>query len=205
MIDFNFVGILSLAVGFGALGTTIIIAHRQGKQTDELSSVTEEIHNMTSKQTKLMIDTRDFYGAVFVGYVRLLSDQYRSVINLYEKQYKEKPRNSQKEEARQTLKKYYDDLLTKNFPKIESIELVKVFGKEIAKKHWTYTIKITSSSRWQPNDDNGMKLMINSFIEQMQELIDLKDEFLPYCDKAYKNDESCYKQKYKFIKDMDSY
>jgi len=196
--DFSFVAILSMAVAFAALGTTIVIAHRQGKQTEELASATDEIHGMTSEQAKLIADTRDFYAGAFVGYIRLISDRYASVITLYENNFRGRPMSTQKENVRRMLKEYYDNFLTRNLPKIEAIELVKVFGREIADKHWTHTVKMTSSM-WQADNDYGMALMMDSFIEQMQKLVELKDEFLPFCEESYRNNDSDFQENYDLI------
>lgn len=194
VIDFSFIGVLSLAVGFAALGTTIIISYNQGKLTDE-------IHQSAKEQQKLLSGTRGFYASVFVGYVRLISNRYANVIALYKNEFKGKPMSQQKEHVRQMLKEDYDNLLVRDLPKIEAIELVKVFGIEIADKHWTYTTKMTSSM-WQPSTDCGMALMMQSFKKEMYKLVKLKDVFLSFCMESYIKDDSDFQENYDLIKKL---
>jgi hypothetical protein len=196
--DFSFIEFLSMAVAFAAFGTTIVIAHRQGKQTEELASATNEIHDMTSEQTKLTTDTRDFYAAAFVGYVRLISNSYGHVIDLYQNKYYGKPMSQEKTNISKMLMEYYDNHLTKGLPKIEAIELVKTFGREIADKHWTHTAKLTSNM-WQAYSDHGMALMIYSYKEQMYKLMELKNAFLEYCEESFKERDSDFQENYDLI------
>jgi len=190
-VDLSFVAILSLAVGFAALGTTILIAHKQGK-------LTNEIHENAREQDRLLADTRDSYAGAFVGHVRRVSGIYHHVISLYEKEFYGRPRSPEKEDMQEALQGYYDDHLF-NLPKIEFIELVKVFGREIACMHRTYTAKLTSNM-WQAYSDHGMALMIHSYKEEMNKLLKLKDEFLPYCDEEYRNQDKDFEEKYRLIK-----
>ena len=54
---------LSFAVGFVALGITIIIAHNPGKLTDE-------IHKSVKESEELLYDTHALYATAFVKHVR---------------------------------------------------------------------------------------------------------------------------------------
>ncbi|GEM_PF-5160119 len=189
--DFTFLGILSMAVGFAALGISIIIAHQQGK-------ITDEIHESTEEQKKLLLDTRDFYASVFVGYVRLISTDFKHVISLYENNFKVEQSIIKKKNTEQTLRDYYDNDLFRRLPQIQAIELVKVFGGEIANKYWIHTAKLTSDM-WQPYSDNGMALMMHSYKEQMFKLVELKNDFLPFCDKSMKEKEHTFQENYDLI------
>ena len=214
MVNFEFVGLLSMIVGFAALGVTIVIAHIQGKQTEKLTSVTDEIHEMAKKlnsaikvihevakeQKRLNDDARSSYANAFVNYIGLISNQYERVINTYEKRFKGKPSNEEKNIARQRLIAYYNIILIRDLEKFKQNESVKIFGKRIADKHWEHT-KIMSSDMWDTFEDNEIESMMNYFIVQMQKLVELKDIFLQYCEKSVKNKDLEYKENYELIKE----
>mgnify|MGYP005653068515 CR=1 FL=1 len=75
-INFDFITILSISVGFAALGVTIYVAHNQSKLTHKIRKVSDE-------QQKLLGDTRNFYATAFVKIVQRVSDRYDHVLNIY--------------------------------------------------------------------------------------------------------------------------
>lgn len=189
--DFTFVGMLSLAVGFTALGVTIIIAHNQGK-------LTNEIHKAVIESEKLLSDTRTLYATAFVVHVGFISERCAYAITLYINS-SNQPRSMQKE-TMQLLKRYYDVILINNFPKIEAMELVKIFGREIADKHLACTVKKTSSM-WEADKEHNMKLMICHLKKQTQKLVELKNAFLPFCMESCRSGDSKFQENYDLIKD----
>ena len=210
----NFVGLLSMTVGFAALGVAIIIAHRQGKQTKKIASVTDEIHEMAKElnsatkeihevakeQKRLNDDARSSYANAFVNYIGSISKQYERVIITYENRFKGKPNNEEKNIARERLKQYYNNMLIRDFEKFKQNESVKIFGKRIADKHWEHT-KRMSSYMLDTFDDNEIKSMMKNFIVQMQKLVELKDIFLQYCEESVKNKDLEYQKNYELIKE----
>ena len=188
--DFTFVGMLSLAVGFTALGVTIIIAHNQGK-------LTNEIHKAVIESEKLLSDTRALYATAFVVHVGSISERCAYAITLYINS-SNQPRSMQKETIR-LLKGYYDVILINNFPKTEVMELVKIFGREIADKYLACTVKKTSSM-WDADKEHNMKLMMCHLKKQTQKLVEMKDAFLPFCAESCRNDDLKFQKNYDLIK-----
>ena len=190
--DFTFMGMLSFAVGFAALGITIIIAHNQGK-------LTNEIHKSVQESKELLDGTRTLYATAFVKHVGFISERYAHASMIYLNNSNQS--TSMQKEMIQILKQYYDTILINNFPKIEAIELVKIFGREIADKYLTCTVEKTSSM-WEADKEHNMKLMICHLKKQMQKLVELKDAFLPFCTESDKNYDSKFQDNYDLIKDL---
>ena len=185
-INLDFITILSMAVGFAALGTTIYVAQNQSKLTNRIRKVSDE-------QQKLLSDTRNFYATEFVNIVQLVTGRFSYVINLYET-------SEDKLKQSQILKGYYDNHLIHMLPKIEDIELVKVFGLEIAEKYRIHTTNKTSKV-WSNNNESDLIDMMHSYKQEMFNLIQLKDILLPFCDDSVIARDSELKENYNFVND----
>ncbi len=172
-----------MAVGFAALGTTIYVAHNQSKLTHRIRKVSDE-------QQSLLADTRNFYAAAFVKTIQKISDRYGHVISTYKSQ------NNQTQKPT-ILKGYYDGHLINMLPKIEDIELVKVFGIEIAEKYRIHTTN-KSSKLWS---DSEIDKMMDTYKEEMFNLIQLKDILLPFCDESVIDRDEQLEENYRLIRD----
>lgn len=198
IVNFNFMSGLGLSIAIASFGMMLYIAGKQSKQTDDLAVVTEDIEKMVSEQTKLMDDLRDVYASSIVGYIHLTSQSYGYVLDLYLNNHPNGVFSLKKEQVKKMLNEYYDNHLF-HLPVIEPIELVKSFGKEVFNKHWNLIAHL-KSDMWQSYSDYGMALMIHSYKEQMQKLVELKDVFLPYCDDALKERDNLFKENWDLIK-----
>ena len=196
--NFSFVAVLGMALAFASFAIMLIIAGRQTKQTDNLAVVTKDIEKMVSDQTKLTNDLRDVYASSIVEYIQRISVSYGHAIDLYLNKYPNGKITLNKDKIRNTLDSYYDRHLF-HLPRIEPIELVKAFGKEIADKHWRLTPKLMSNM-WQTHSDYGMALLMHSYKDQMNKLVELKDAFLHYCNQATKDKDKKYQENYDLIK-----
>jgi hypothetical protein len=183
-INLDFITFLSMSVGFAALGTTIYVAHNQSKLTHRIRKVSDE-------QQKLLGDTRNFHATAFVSVVQLVSAKFDHVISLYEN-------NENKTKNSQILRGYYDNHLIHMLPKIEDIELVKVFGLEIAEKFRIHTTQKTSKT-W-PDSDTGLFDMMYSYKQEMFNLVQLKDILLPFCDESVIGRDSQFEENYASIR-----
>jgi hypothetical protein len=183
-VNLDFVTILSMAVGFAALGTTIYVAHNQSRLTHRIRKVSDE-------QQGLLSDTRNFYATAFVKTVQRTSERYGHVMNLFEN-------TENKTQKGLILKGYYDNHLIHMLPKIEDIELVKVFGLEIAEKYRIHTTKKTSKS-WDVDSDSGLSSLMSSYKEEMFNLIQLKDILLKFCDDSVIGRDSQLEENYDLI------
>jgi len=155
--------------------------------------------NEIKKQNKLIDDTRSVYAKAYVSWVQLIINNFKDVIRWYDEEYLNQPVSQRRENFRRNLIDHYErDLLILN-PQIEIIELVKVFGKKIADKVWASSGHMRAEM-WQPYDDNGMKLMIEDYKKLIKKAIDLKDTFLPFCDKSMKIKDQELKELYDKIK-----
>ena len=184
-INLDFITILSMAVGFAALGTTIYVAHNQSRLTHRIRKVSDE-------QQGLLSDTRNFYATEFVKTVQRISERYEHVLNLFDT-------TENKTQRGIILKGYYDNHLIHMLPKIEDIELVKVFGLEIAEKYRIHTTKKTSKS-YDVESDSGLSSLMLSYKEEMFNLIQLKDILLKFCDDSIMGKESQLEENYTLIK-----
>jgi hypothetical protein len=184
-INFDFITILSMAVGFAALGTTIYVAHNQSKLTHKIRKVSDE-------QQRLLSDTRNFYATAFVRTVQKISDRFEHVINLYDS-------TENKLQKGLILKGYYDNHLIHMLPKIEDIELVKVFGLETAEKYRIHTIK-KNSKTWDVESNSGLSNLMKSYKEEMFNLIQLKDILLSFCDESVIGRDTQLEENYKLIR-----
>ena len=172
-----------MAVGFAALGTTIYVAHNQSRLTHKIGKVSDE-------QQGLLSDTRNFYASAFVRVVQKISERYNHVITIY--------KNPENQTQKATiLKGYYDGHLINMLPKIEDIELVKVFGIEIAEKYRIHTTN-RPSKMWNDSEINDM---MKSYKEEMFNLIQLKDILLSFCDEAVIVRDGQLEENYLLIKD----
>ena len=184
-IILDFITFLSMAVGFAALGTTIYVAHNQSKLTHRIRKVSDE-------QQGLLSDTRNFYAAAFVKTIQRTSERYSHVMNLW-------INTENKTQKGLILKGYYDNHLIHMLPKIEDIELVKVFGLEIAEKYRIHTTKKTSKS-WDVDSDSGLSELMLSYKEEMFNLVQLKDILLKFCDESIIERDSQLENNYNLIK-----
>ena len=130
---FDFLSVLGIAVGVAALGTTIYVAHNQNRLTNKIRKVSDE-------QQGLLEDTRNFYATAFVKTVQKISERFPHVMGIHKNQDNESQKST-------ILKGYYDGHLINMLPKIEDIELVKIFGLEIAEKYRIHTTN-KSSKTW---------------------------------------------------------
>jgi len=185
-INLDFITILSMAVGFAALGTTIYVAQNQSKLTNRIRRVSDE-------QQKLLGDTRNFYATAFVRIFQKISERYEHVLNLYQ--------NSENKTQKGTiLRGYYDGHLVQMLPKIEDIELVKVFGLEIAEKYRIHTTTKTSKT-WQTDSEKDLEEMMFSYKQEMFNLVELKDVLLPFCDDMIAKNDLEFEDNYNLIKE----
>lgn len=175
-----------MAVGFAALGTTIYVAHNQSNLTNKISKVSTE-------QQKLLEDTRNFYATAFVDVVQMISVSYPKVIDLHQN-------HLGNTHASNMLANYYDKHIIHILPKIEDIELVKVFGLEIAEKYRIHTTTRTSKS-WDVDTVDGLAEMMHSYKEEVFNLVQLKDILLPFCDTAIIDKDNKLKDDYDLIHD----
>ena len=53
---------------------------------------------------------------------------------------------------------------------------------------------------WQTHSDYGMALLMHSYKDQMNKLVELKDAFLHYCNQATKDKDKKYQENYDLIK-----
>jgi hypothetical protein len=174
-----------MSVGFAALGVTIFVAHNQSKLTHRIRKVSDE-------QQKLLGDTRNFYATAFVKIVQRVSDRYEHVLSIY--------KNTENKIQKGTiLRGYYDGHLVQMLPSIEDIELVKVFGLEIAEKYRLHTTT-KSSKTWPTDSDNDIKDMMDSYKQEMFNLVQLKDVLLPFCDDIVTEKDSEFEDNYSLIK-----
>ena len=134
--DFTFAGISALVLAIVGIAIMLLLHGRQTEQSDRLQS-------MISQQTELIKDTREVYAQTFVDYMQLVSIGYQNVIDRYESYTKIRSTDNdflkskdEKENNREYIKRQYDSLLITRQPKIEFMELVKTFGKNIAYRHW---------------------------------------------------------------------
>ncbi len=174
-----------MSVGFAALGTTIYVAHNQSRLTHKISKVSRE-------QQGLLSDTRNFYASAFVRMIQKISDRYSHVITIYKN-----PENHTQKAI--ILKGYYDGHLINMLPKIEDIELVKVFGIEIAEKYRIHTTN-RSSKMWN-DSESEINDMMKSYKEEMFNLIQLKDILLPFCDESVIDRDEQLEENYRLIRD----
>jgi len=138
------------------------------------SRLTHRIRKVSDEQQALLSDTRNFYATAFVKTIQKTSGRYSHVMDLWN--------NTQnKTQKGLILKGYYDNHLIHMLPKIEDIELVKVFGLEVAEKYRIHTTKKTSKS-WDVESDSGLEQLMESYKEEMFNLIQLKDILLKFCD-----------------------
>ena len=184
-INLDFIAFLSMAVGFAALGTTIYVAHNQSKLTNRIRKVSEE-------QQGLLTDTRNFYATAFVKTVQKISERYSHVMNIYQSQDNQTQKST-------ILKGYYDGHLINMLPKIEDAELVKIFGLEIAEKYRIHTTN-KSSKTWG-DSESEINSMMDSYKQEMFNLVQLKDILLPFCDETVNLVEDQLEENYQLIVD----
>ena len=157
-----------MAVGFAALGTTIYVAHNQSRLTNKIRKVSDE-------QQGLLEDTRNFYATAFVKTVQKISERFVHVMDIHNSQ-------DNKTQKSTILKGYYDGHLINMLPKIEDAELVKIFGLEIAEKYRIHTTN-KSSKTWG-DSESEITSMMDSYKQEMFNLVQLKDILLPFCDET---------------------
>lgn len=189
--NFSFLAGLGFSVAIASFGMMLYIAGKQSDQSDK-------IEKMIRGQTQLVDDTRDVYASEIVGYIQLVSDSYGTVMDYYQNNHPNGGYTVAKENAKRILNNYYDSHLF-HMPKIEFIELVKVFGKDVAKQHWKLHASLMSGS-WQTYSDHGMALLMHSYKQEMDNLVKLKDLFLSYCDDVMKERDGEFQENYDLIK-----
>jgi len=174
-----------MAVGFAALGTTIYVAHNQSRLTNKIRKVSDE-------QQGLLEDTRNFYATAFVKTVQKIAERFSHVIDIHNDQ-------NNKTQKSTILKGYYDGHLINMLPKIEDIELVKIFGLEIAEKYRIHTTN-KSSKTWG-DSESEIDSMMDSYKQEMFNLVQLKDILLPFCEETVYIQEEQLEESYQLIKD----
>ena len=186
-MEFNldFLSILGLVVGIAALGTTIYVAHNQNRLTNKIRKVSDE-------QQGLLEDTRNFYATAFVKTVQKIAERFSHVIDIHNDQ-------NNKTQKSTILKGYYDGHLINMLPKIEDIELVKIFGLEIAEKYRIHTTN-KSSKTWG-DSESEINSMMDSYKQEMFNLVQLKDILLPFCDETVNLVEDQLEENYQLIVD----
>lgn len=184
-ISLDLITILSMIIGIAALGTTIYIARNQNKLTNKIRKVSEE-------QQGLLTDTRNFYATAFVKTVQKISERYSHVMDIYKSQDNQTQKST-------ILKGYYDGHLINMLPKIEDIELVKIFGLEIAEKYRIHTTN-KSSKTWG-DSESEINSMMDSYKQEMYNLVQLKDVLLPFCDETVYILEDQLEENYQLIVD----
>jgi hypothetical protein len=194
---------ISIAVGF-LIAFVIYIAHtRQSKKIKDMiietRKTTTEVQDMIKKQNKLIDDTRAVYAEAYVSWVQLIIISFEYVVDWYNTRYVNQPISQLRENTKSNLIDHYERDLVYRCPKVETMELVKVFGREIADEVWTSTTHMHATD-WQPERDEGMALMINEYKERVKQAIDLKDTFLPFCDESTKVKDQNLKGTYDKIK-----
>ena len=191
--------ILSIFLGSISIGLVIAIFAIQQSQGEQIKDLIHDAKSSIKEQHDLLKDVRDVYASSYVQWVHNFSQSYEHVINLYEKNYLGSSDLSRKKEAaRSNLIDYYDRHLITWFPKVELIELVKTFGKEIANNVWRSQTHL-NANMWQPGDDNGIGLMVNHYKEQIKKAVELKDKFLPFCDDGMKEKDKSFQKYYDII------
>lgn len=189
----------AMATFVGGAGIAIVIGLGQKRQTQTIEKMTREVQDVVKKQNKLIDDTRDVYASAYVSWVHHITFSFDHVINLYNNRYLGQPISQNRENTRSTIKDHYDRDLTISRPKVETLELVKVFGKEIADKVWTYTAHL-QANEWQPYSDDGMALLINDYKKYVKKAVDLKDTFLPFCDENMQKKDQKHRETYNKIR-----
>lgn len=175
-----FLASISIGLAIAIFG----IQQSQGAQikniSEKINSATNEIHEMTSEQMKLLNDTKEAYAESIVNYIQRISINYFGPLDRYEEYNYADATLDLKEKTRHSIKQTYDNMFHHGLPKIDQIELVKTFGLEITNQYWINTAKLFAED-WQPHNDYGLALLIHSYKQEMFNLIELKNIFLPYC------------------------
>lgn len=189
--DFSFVAILSMAIGFSALGLSFYILHTQDKTNKKLEKNTELLTGQIKEQ-------RQYYSDIFLIGAHRSAFNFKNAIDLYEKIYvtQEMPELSTYEE---TLAIHYNNCTIDFLPKFDQELLVRVFGNNLALKHHRLTNKSRVSETYLRRPDNR-PVFISLFKEYMYNLIELKDAFLPYCHDHIKQEDEKRKDDYDLIK-----
>lgn len=188
--------ILETGIGIAITITIFVYSKRQG---DNLEKMTGEVQKFVKKQNKLIDDTRDVYASAYVMWVHHIALNFEHVINLYNTKYSGQPIDQSRENVRKLLQDYYDRDLTTARPKIETMELVKVFGKELADTVWV-SVAHLQANEWQSYSDEGMALMINDYKDHAKKAVELKEIFLTFCDEKTKLDDQRHNEQYDKIK-----
>lgn len=185
-------------------GTIIvtIIALGQSRQSKKIQTMTSEVQKVVKKQDELIADTQSVYAEAYVSWVQLIIKNFEYVVDWYNTRYLDQPISQIRENTRQNLIDHYERDLVYWCPKIETMELVKVFGKKIA-----YTVLSSTTAMhatdWQPDTDSGMAMMINEYKERIKQAIVLKNIFLPFCDNNTKIKDQKLKETYDKINTTD--
>jgi len=165
----------------------------------------KEAHKMIKKQDDLLKNVRDVYASSYVHWVQLIAKNFETVIKRYENDYLPNPNIIRlKHSPKEDLMNYYNIHLNTWFPKIELMELVKTFGKSIATSVMR-TQSHESADVWSPSRPEGMRQMINDYIERIQDAIELKNKFLPYCDDSLKTKDKSFQKYYDIIAEKQPY
>lgn len=193
--DFSFVAVLGMAIAVVSLGIMLAVSKKQGEQTEDLQKqgeiidkTTAEIHKTTAEikkiskeQLRLLTGVKDVYATAYVEYVQSISKSYEHELDLYRSYTSYNTTiNTRKETDRANIITNYNSLLHVRMPKLDFMELVRTFGRQLANKWWRNTPKLFAED-WQPHDDYGMALLIYSYKESMFNLVLLKDDFLEFC------------------------
>lgn len=165
-VNWSFITVLGFTVAVVSLAIMLIISQKQEEQTGELhkqgnkidgttakiEKTTDEIHKATieikkvqKEQHRLLTGVQDVYASAFVEYIQSISKSYAHVLNLYDRYKKAENITSELRQAdRSNIISNYDNLLHDRRPKLDFIELVRSFGRELANKYWRNTPKLTA-------------------------------------------------------------
>lgn len=182
-----------------------VFEDKQTQQMGKVESLTVELEKMIKKQDDLLNEVRKVYAMSYVNWVHTITVSFVHIIKLYENNYlQSKPFSKNKQTARNNLIDAYNRNLTIWSPKIEVMELVKYFGQKLANLVWTSQTHLQAED-WNPSTDKYMAGMMNDYIGQVKKAINLKKEFLPFCDESVKIKDESMKENYDKINNAKTY
>jgi hypothetical protein len=182
-----------------AIGIIVAIAIIQFMQSNKIEKMANQIRKMAERQDKIIDNVKRIYASAYVSWVHQITFNYEQVTRiLYNDGYLNKPVSENREKIRRELMDHYDHDLFITCPKIEMIELVKVFDEEIANKILSSTTHLRAGD-WQPYEDNGMALMIENYTIYVKKAIELKDALLQFCDKNIVSEDLKHRETYQYI------
>jgi len=201
--DFNFVTMLSLAVGFAALGTAILIAHNQSKQSNriekaitDIDGMTTNIHTILDEQqaTKSRLQTEYARGILFLLNLARMEVHGLKVQMKFLKLDESKDRKGKyivpkemrmSREKREEFFKGYLDKLQKIMTesKIEPKTILELFDESTMLKYekmWKmFVYAITLLGVREKYHESLMQQMIDPGVEASKELHEIFIKYIP--------------------------